>query len=157
MDVNWTDEKVELLKKLVRSGMSYKDIGGELGCSRNAAIGKARRLGIDTEHVRAHKLPTRRTIRSREFKAARVVAERGPGRVISRSGHHGSIVKMQAPPRPMVWEEEAVSWDDLKLTGMCKWPVRSDPIMFCGSECKGPYCKFHFMKSRRAYERREEK
>jgi GcrA cell cycle regulator len=45
----WTDDKVEVLKKLVDQGLSYRHIGAQVGCSRNAAIGKAIRLGISSK------------------------------------------------------------------------------------------------------------
>src|SRR6266705_4759088 len=42
----WTDERVELLKKLWADGLSASQIAGELGgITRNAVIGKVHRLG----------------------------------------------------------------------------------------------------------------
>lgn len=40
----WTDEKVDLLKRLVALGVTYRDIAETLGVTRNAAIGKAQRI-----------------------------------------------------------------------------------------------------------------
>ena len=43
----WTDERVELLKKLWADGLSASQIAGELGnVTRNAVIGKVHRLGL---------------------------------------------------------------------------------------------------------------
>ena len=43
----WTDERVELLKKLWGDGLSASVIAGELGgITRNAVIGKVHRLGL---------------------------------------------------------------------------------------------------------------
>ena len=43
----WTDERVELLKKLWAEGLSASQIAGRLGgVTRNAVIGKAHRLGL---------------------------------------------------------------------------------------------------------------
>lgn len=42
----WTDEKEKLLEKYLLEGNSYGVVGQMIGCSRNAAIGKAKRLGI---------------------------------------------------------------------------------------------------------------
>lgn len=42
----WPEEMIDRLKSLVAKGLSYSDIGRILGISRNAAIGKAKRLGI---------------------------------------------------------------------------------------------------------------
>src|ERR1700709_2830864 len=44
--MSWTDERVELLKKLWADGLSASQIAGELGgITRNAVIGKVHRLG----------------------------------------------------------------------------------------------------------------
>ncbi|MEP4560994.1 MAG: GcrA family cell cycle regulator, partial [Nitratireductor sp.] len=43
--MNWTDERVELLKKLWAEGLSASQIAAQLGgVSRNAVIGKVHRL-----------------------------------------------------------------------------------------------------------------
>ena len=43
----WTDERVELLKKLWADGLSASQIAAELGgITRNAVIGKVHRLGL---------------------------------------------------------------------------------------------------------------
>src|SRR5918999_5304444 len=45
--MNWTDERVELLKKLWADGLSASQIAAELGgITRNAVIGKVHRLGL---------------------------------------------------------------------------------------------------------------
>ena len=45
--MGWTDERVELLKKLWQDGLSASQIAGELGgITRNAVIGKVHRLGL---------------------------------------------------------------------------------------------------------------
>lgn len=42
----WTDEKVETLKRLHAAGEPFSTIGHTVGMTRNASIGKARRLGL---------------------------------------------------------------------------------------------------------------
>ena len=45
--MSWTDERVELLKKLWQDGLSASQIAAELGgVTRNAVIGKVHRLGL---------------------------------------------------------------------------------------------------------------
>ncbi len=45
--MNWTDERVELLKKLWSEGLSASQIAAQLGgVSRNAVIGKVHRLKL---------------------------------------------------------------------------------------------------------------
>src|SRR5581483_8070971 len=47
MTMGWTDERVELLKKLWSDGLSASQIAAELGgITRNAVIGKVHRLGL---------------------------------------------------------------------------------------------------------------
>jgi GcrA cell cycle regulator len=45
--MGWTEERVELLKKLWADGLSASQIAGRLGeVTRNAVIGKVHRLGL---------------------------------------------------------------------------------------------------------------
>src|SRR5690606_25261780 len=47
LHMSWTDERVEMLKKLWTDGLSASQIAGELGgITRNAVIGKVHRLGL---------------------------------------------------------------------------------------------------------------
>nr|WP_276509152.1 GcrA family cell cycle regulator [Sphingomonas naasensis] len=48
-DVSWTEERIDTLKKMWDSGMTATQIAEELGgVSRNAVIGKAHRLGLQS-------------------------------------------------------------------------------------------------------------
>lgn len=42
----WTDEKIEILRRYYKLGMTAKEIGEIIGVSRNAVIGKANRLNL---------------------------------------------------------------------------------------------------------------
>ena len=56
--MSWTDERVELLKKLWTDGLSASQIAGQLGgVTRNAVIGKVHRLSLSG---RAGRLPAPR-------------------------------------------------------------------------------------------------
>ena len=47
--MSWTDERIERLKELWTKGMTASQIADELGAvSRNAVIGKAHRLGLQS-------------------------------------------------------------------------------------------------------------
>jgi hypothetical protein len=47
MRMSWTDERVELLKKLWADGLSASQIANQLGgVTRNAVIGKVHRLSL---------------------------------------------------------------------------------------------------------------
>jgi GcrA cell cycle regulator len=67
--MSWTDERIERLKELWSKGMTASQIADELGSvSRNAVIGKAHRLGLQSR-------PRREAERGR---ASRREAERRP-------------------------------------------------------------------------------
>jgi len=59
----WTDEKVATLKRMRADGDSFGVIGKELGCSRNACIGKAAREGIPHILASRHKSLPRKAVR----------------------------------------------------------------------------------------------
>lgn len=46
--MGWTDEQVEELKRLWNEGLTTGDIGKALGVSKNAVVGKAHRLGLNS-------------------------------------------------------------------------------------------------------------
>ena len=53
----WTDERIETLRTRLAGGASMRELAAELGCTRNAAIGKAHRLGL----VSSYKPPLSQT------------------------------------------------------------------------------------------------
>ncbi len=56
--MSWTDERVELLKKMWGEGQSASQIAKELGgVTRNAVIGKVHRLGLSNRTTTAAKTP----------------------------------------------------------------------------------------------------
>lgn len=42
----WTDEKINILKDYHSKGYSFSQVAAKVGCTRNAAIDKAKRLGL---------------------------------------------------------------------------------------------------------------
>ena len=57
--MSWTDERVELLKKMWGEGQSASQIAKELGgVTRNAVIGKVHRLGLSNRTTGATAKPT---------------------------------------------------------------------------------------------------
>jgi hypothetical protein len=53
--MGWTDERVELLKKLWQDGLSASQIAKQLGgVTRNAVIGKLHQQGLTRDAVRAN-------------------------------------------------------------------------------------------------------
>lgn len=96
--MGWTDERVELLKKLWLEGLSASQIAGVLGegVTRNAVIGKVHRLKLSGRAKPASSAPrVRSTARPSRRVAAPAPASSGPrGGSI---GSHGGIMKQ----RPM--------------------------------------------------------
>lgn len=150
-EVGWTEERVELLKKLWMGGFSARQVAGELGdgVTRNAVIGKVHRLKISRRAKPANTAPRVRTAprRARRSKYGRH----------AQAAFDGAMLKMEEDVAPEVQElfiplEERIGLLELSET-TCKWPI-GDPLntdfYFCGqhSEDGKPYCEFH---SRRAY------
>jgi len=77
--IGWTDERVELLKKLWLEGLSASQIAGVLGdgVTRNAVIGKVHRLKLSGRAKPASPAPR---VRSAPRPAARRVASPSVGR-----------------------------------------------------------------------------
>ena len=151
----WTDERVDLLKKLWAEGLSASQIAGRIGgVTRNAVIGKVHRLGLSgratTSRTKTHRP------RARLANAKRMAK--------SRFSHIGNpalraLYQPEAEPYVSPVEELVIPVAERKciqsLTeGDCRWPI-GDPqhaeFHFCGkNKVAGlPYCEFH---ARRAFQ-----
>jgi len=53
----WTEERASRLLSLYKNGMSFTEIANDLGCSRNAVIGRAHRSGFVPRAVKKPKPP----------------------------------------------------------------------------------------------------
>jgi len=126
--LDWTDERVELLKTLWAGSLSAAQIADELGgISRNAVIGKARRLGLEAR------------------------SKKGTGRRM-----HKAVLAAERPlpmalpaPTPKTSKPRPDGCSLLELTqDTCRWPL-GDPqepgFCFCGHlpTAGTPYCKPH--------------
>ena len=135
--MGWTDERVELLKKLWLDGLSASQIAKQLGgVTRNAVIGKVHRLGLSGRATPSQ--PARPV-----FKAPR------PPRPVHAPAPRRIEAHAPQPPTPVYYVEEPGSATVLTLGAhMCKWPI-GDPatenFTFCGrrSGQDGPYCNEH--------------
>ena len=158
--MNWTEERVELLKKLWADGLSASQIAAQLGgVSRNAVIGKVHRLKLSGRGRATSSAP-------RAKKAAS-----GGGRSAPRSGRTitasigATALQAQYDVEPVARQvmrpiEDIVvpisrNLDLVQLTEhTCKWPngdPMSENFSFCGNDSgdSGPYCTYH---SRLAYQ-----
>src|ERR1700690_3274022 len=101
--MGWTDERVELLKRLWLDGLSASQIAKQLGgVTRNAVIGKVHRLGLS-----GGALPSQPPPRPAHTPAPR------------------RVEAVHAPtPAPVFYVEEPGSATVLTLGAhMCKWPI----------------------------------
>ena len=152
--MSWTDERVELLKKLWSDGLSASQIAAELGgITRNAVIGKVHRLGLSGR------------AKSASAGAARPRKTRSPAHML-RIGRpairgntalaHAYDVEAEAEPEPIdniipIGQRRTL----LELNEQtCRWPIgdpSSGDFFFCGGNTVAglPYCAYH---ARMAYQ-----
>ena len=133
--MSWTDDRVELLKKLWGEGQSASQIAKELGgVTRNAVIGKAHRLNLQSRAI-----SRKGTSKTKPEIAAPVKGEK-----LSRKARFRSLLldKNFEPENPKKLEE---------LTDeTCRWPIGhpyEKEFYFCGRKSieKFPYCKLHIL------------
>lgn len=115
----WTGERVETLRKMHGQDATFATIGDALGCTRNAAIGKAMRLG----------LPGRKSVNPKP-------------RVRSRSRRRKNSAQLCDIP-------ESQRCTIMQLTARtCRFPFgdpRKPGFFFCGAATAlgSPYCRSH--------------
>jgi GcrA cell cycle regulator len=138
--MGWTDERVELLKKLWQEGLSASQIAKQLGgVTRNAVIGKVHRLGLSG---RAAPSKPARTV----FKAPRPAR---PAATAAAPRRLMEPAQLAPTPSPARYVDESPGTATVLTLGahMCKWPI-GDPALdnftFCGRRTgEGPYCHEH--------------
>ncbi len=162
----WTDERVELLKKLWSDGLSASQIAAELGnVTRNAVIGKVHRLGLSGRAKSAAQPAAPRNA------APRKTPPRAPSHPMANPATHATRgahalaptfapeadIEAQAAPLPsedvVIPFSERVTIMELREY-MCRWPMgdpTSPDFRFCGARSQTglPYCGYH---SRIAYQ-----
>jgi GcrA cell cycle regulator len=161
----WTDDRVELLKRLWLEGLSASQIAGELGegVTRNAVIGKVHRLKLSGRAKPTSSAPRARKPRTGVGGQRRVVGSAiGKRRMINAPMIGATALQISPEDEQDYIAERAVELyippeERVSLLALtertCKWPIgdpMSEGFFFCGrdSEEDRPYCEFH---SRRAY------
>lgn len=165
--MSWTDERIDQLKALWEQGMTASQIADALGgVSRNAVIGKAHRLGLQSRPSPV------RSVEADEDKPApspppppaaaappppsprQAAAAPDPAPVAAASAHDAPApASPPAPPRRLVPAKPSAEIRD--KTGLldlndkiCKWPIGhpGEPdFHFCGHPVNQgfPYCLEH--------------
>ena len=170
--MSWTDERVELLKKMWGEGQSASQIAKELGgVTRNAVIGKVHRLGLSNRATSSAKAEPKAKAAPKSEpkpKAAPKAAEAAPRKEAEPAPKPLPARKQiipagqPLPPQPSANEispealakVSAVEKKAKKLSLMeltertCKWPVgdpATDDFWFCGLPVQQgkPYCEAH--------------
>ncbi len=146
--LTWTDDRVELLKKLWEGGLSCSQIAAELGSvTRNAVIGKIHRLGLSGRV----KSPSSAAPRQRKARPAQHMMR--VSRPVSRGNTalaHAFEVEME--PDPIAYDNVVPMTQRLSLLELdhtnCHWPI-GDPLQpnffFCGGKSltDHSYCVHH--------------
>jgi GcrA cell cycle regulator len=148
----WTDERVELLKKLWNDGLSASQIATELGgITRNAVIGKVHRLGLSGRAKAASSsMPRARKPRApaQMFRTMRT-SVRGNNAL---APHLAPAYELEPDPEPELIENIIPIGQRCSLLELteskCRWPI-GDPghadFFFCGGKTVPtmPYCSYH--------------
>ncbi|MCH9806982.1 MAG: GcrA family cell cycle regulator [Alphaproteobacteria bacterium] len=154
--MSWTDERVDLLKKLWSEGLSASQIAGRLGSvTRNAVIGKVHRLGL-SGRATTSRSQTRRVRKNNPNTAKRVARSR-----FATSGNPTVRALYPTEGEPYVPAVEELDIPEKQRKTLqsleacsCRWPV-GDPqtpeFFFCGGKAVPglPYCEHH---ARRAFQ-----
>lgn len=170
--MSWTDERVELLKKMWGEGQSASQIAKELGgVTRNAVIGKVHRLGLSNRATGAPAAPAKAAAKDKPgAKDKPASADTGGATETAVAATPVTPITRKAiipagqplPPQPSAneispealasvreVEKKAKKISLMELTERtCKWPIgdpATDDFWFCGLSVQAgkPYCEAH--------------
>jgi GcrA cell cycle regulator len=138
-DFKWTGGSVNWLRELWGSGLSCRQIGNEMGVTRNSIIGKVHRLGLSKRK------------RSPQVQA-RVAGRRPDGfrRKPLPKATEAPVPQPYVEPPPLTPPATACSLLDLQPS-QCRWPYGdAGHFLFCGAtnDARGSYCAGHTMVAR---------
>ncbi|WP_421792722.1 GcrA family cell cycle regulator [Hyphobacterium sp.] len=136
----WTDDRVELLKKLWAEGHSASQIAKKIGgVTRNAVIGKVHRLGLSGRATPSR--PASRPARTPKPRVASPAKAKAP---VQRKPAPEPVKVLDPEPLPNGEFATVLTLKD----SMCKWPIgdpASGDFRFCGRRTKAgeAYCEAH--------------
>lgn len=145
----WTPEKVKELKKLWKKGLTTVEIGRLIGISKNAVVGKAHRLGLESRPS-----PIKRDEGASSKKKIVSAPSKKKKEAISSTSKNdpnkpdfGECQEIKDAPITKESAAKGVKLVDLKPDS-CRWPLGDpkDPnFCFCGKEVVPGkvYCEEH--------------
>jgi GcrA cell cycle regulator len=161
----WTEERVEMLKKLWSDGLSASQIAGRLGMgvTRNAVIGKVHRLNLAGRATQPRNTQPRAP---REPRVPGIPRTHAPSMPIAGSNALKALPRESIPrPLPLPEPKPLRLVENGRITILhlsdktCRWPI-GDPgteeFCFCGHGPRegSPYCEYH---ARIAYQPAQER
>lgn len=168
---SWTDECVARLRELQARKLSGGEMAKEFGVTRNAVIGKLKRMGLKCESVPAYtgKRAVRRAIPKAPPSTVTRRAKNGYalGNMMARLGagkparpSTSQKLSRQAPAEPEILSFEQLTAHAVTLgeaqEGQCRWPLTpTAPISefrFCGAPVVVAGCSWCSHHCRMAYQ-----
>ena len=157
--MNWTDERVELLRKLWSEGLSASQIAAQLGSvTRNAVIGKVHRLKLSSRGRTTAAAPRQKKashgatgskVSSRSATVTRSVTTSIGATALQTQFDAEPVARYHMRPVENVVVPISRRLQLVQLSERtCKWP-NGDPLTeefsFCGNDAAetGPYCSYH--------------
>ena len=145
----WTEERVEILKKLWQDGHSASQIAAELGgVTRNAVIGKVHRLGLSGRGQPTSTIKRQRRARRAPSGGGRSRRILSIGATALKADYALAVAHELRPLDDIVVPIAKRLSIDRLTEKTCKWP-NGDPgdedFHFCGHDSleNGPYCEYH--------------
>jgi GcrA cell cycle regulator len=139
--MEWTDERVDELKRLFEEGLSSPELAAKMGLTRSAIMGKCRRLGLKIVRkivVRTSQTPV--CPKQRNPKSRTKVT-----RYATRWGAYSTETKPgELPPETIVdLAPLNIPLADIRAL-QCRWISNEAPVLFCGHSAPvGSWCPAH--------------
>jgi GcrA cell cycle regulator len=126
--MGWTDERTDLLKKFWQDGLSASQIAKQLGgVTRNAVIGKVRRLGLPRRSPEASRVASNVNYAANRAATPKTPKTPKPSKAMGHAWFSGTGSK---PPQPVETTKPAAAiplaarhWETRAARGECAFPI----------------------------------